>query len=69
MIYFDPPTQQRVIESLVAHLEPEGFLFIGHSEAMTLNEPSLVPIRPAIFQKAFGSTLGAPHRESALLGN
>jgi chemotaxis protein methyltransferase CheR len=60
MIYFDPPTQQRVVESLVAHLEPGGFLFIGHSDAMVGKHPSLVPIRPAVFQKT-----GGPARETA----
>ena len=55
MIYFDPGTQQRVTDSLVAHLEPGGFLFIGHSEAMTSKHPSLVPVQPAIFQKKWGS--------------
>jgi chemotaxis protein methyltransferase CheR len=54
MIYFDPPTQRRVIDSLVAHLEPGGFLFIGHSDAMTSKHPSLAPVRPAVFQKASG---------------
>lgn len=52
MIYFDGPTQQRVVESLVAQLEPGGFLFIGHSDAMTGKHPSLIPIQPAVFQKA-----------------
>ncbi|HEX4808718.1 MAG TPA: protein-glutamate O-methyltransferase CheR [Bryobacteraceae bacterium] len=52
MIYFDRQTQQRVVESLVTQLEPGGFLFIGHSDAMTGKHPSLIPIQPAIFQKA-----------------
>lgn len=55
MIYFDPPTQQRVVDSLIAHLEPGGFLFIGHSDAMPGKHSSLIPIRPAIFQKTGGS--------------
>jgi chemotaxis protein methyltransferase CheR len=31
-IYFDKPTQRAVLERIAARLEPEGMLFIGHSE-------------------------------------
>ncbi|MGC2658241.1 MAG: protein-glutamate O-methyltransferase CheR [Bryobacteraceae bacterium] len=56
MIYFDPPTQRRVVESLAAHLEPGGFLFIGHSDALTGAHPLLTPVRPAIFQRIGGAS-------------
>jgi chemotaxis protein methyltransferase CheR len=32
MIYFDPPTQRRVLEQMHAVLQPRGLLFAGHSE-------------------------------------
>jgi chemotaxis protein methyltransferase CheR len=32
MIYFDKPTQRAVLERIAARLEPEGMLYIGHSE-------------------------------------
>ena len=35
MIYFDKPTQHRVLEKLAARLLPEGLLFAGHSENFT----------------------------------
>ena len=35
MIYFDKPTQRRVLERLCAVLRPGGLLFIGHSENLT----------------------------------
>lgn len=35
MIYFDAPTQRRVLERLHAALRPEGLLFVGHSENFT----------------------------------
>ena len=35
MIYFDKPTQHRVLERLAAHLNPDGLLFAGHSENFT----------------------------------
>ena len=32
IIYFDRPTQQRLLERLAAYLEPSGYLMMGHSE-------------------------------------
>lgn len=34
MIYFDKPTQQRLIERFSQYLAPDGYLFIGHSESL-----------------------------------
>ena len=33
MIYFDKPTQRRILEKFVPLLRPEGLLFAGHSES------------------------------------
>ncbi len=35
MIYFDRPTQRRVLERLCASLRPGGLLFVGHAENFT----------------------------------
>ena len=35
MIYFDAPTQRRVLERLHAALAPDGLLYVGHSENFT----------------------------------
>jgi chemotaxis protein methyltransferase CheR len=35
MIYFDAPTQRRVLERLHAALVPDGLLYVGHSENFT----------------------------------
>ena len=35
MIYFDNPTQRRVLERMHAALKPGGLLFVGHSENFT----------------------------------
>jgi chemotaxis protein methyltransferase CheR len=32
MIYFDKPTQHKILERFVPYLRPEGLLFAGHSE-------------------------------------
>ena len=50
LIYFDPPTQEKVVQQLVRHLEPGGHLFIGHSESlMGLSHP-LEFVKPAIYR-------------------
>ncbi len=36
MIYFDKPTQRRLVDECFARvLDPRGYLFIGHSESLT----------------------------------
>jgi chemotaxis protein methyltransferase CheR len=51
LIYFDRPTQEKVINKLCSKLKKDGYLFLGHSESLTgLNLP-LKQIRPTIFKK------------------
>jgi chemotaxis protein methyltransferase CheR len=51
MIYFDPPTKDRLIAKFQRFLEPDGFLFIGHSETLGRSHPSFRYIRPATYRK------------------
>jgi chemotaxis protein methyltransferase CheR len=51
MIYFDRPTQQKVVASLFASLEPGGYLFIGHSESLTGVRHDFEYVRPAVYRK------------------
>ncbi len=51
MIYFDRQTQERVIAGLSRHLEPGGYLFVGHAESLTRVSHSLEYVRPAIYRK------------------
>lgn len=52
LIYFDRPTQIKVVSGLVNKLNDNGYLFIGHSESL-LNENSLPieRIAPTIYRK------------------
>lgn len=52
MIYFDKPTQERLVQQLATRLEPGGYLFIGHSESLTGITHPLTYVRPTIYQKA-----------------
>jgi chemotaxis protein methyltransferase CheR len=51
MIYFDRVTQQKVVDGLAGHLEPGGYLFIGHSESLNGVRHSLEYMEPAIYRK------------------
>jgi chemotaxis protein methyltransferase CheR len=51
MIYFDRPTQERVVKQLAACLEPGGYLFIGHAESLSGIEGQLRYVKPAIYRK------------------
>ncbi|CAL74741.1 Chemotaxis protein methyltransferase [Bradyrhizobium sp. ORS 278] len=50
LIYFDKPTQRKVVSRLCSHLRPGGFLMVGHSESMVHSlVPDLKQVRPTIF--------------------
>jgi chemotaxis protein methyltransferase CheR len=51
IIYFDRPTQQRILAKLCQHLLPGGYLFVGHAE--TLHDMSLpvAPVAPALYRR------------------
>ena len=50
MIYFDVATQRRVIERLVQHLAPGGYLMLGHSESIQWSPSPLRSLGNTIFQ-------------------
>ncbi len=52
LIYFDKQTQRKVVDRLVKHLAPGGFLILGHSETLIYQVPEGVKmIYPTIYQK------------------
>ncbi|RJP78152.1 MAG: protein-glutamate O-methyltransferase CheR [Candidatus Zixiibacteriota bacterium] len=51
MIYFDPPTRQALTDRFHRVLEPEGYLFIGHSETLGRNDSRFRYVRPAVYQR------------------
>lgn len=51
MIYFDKPTQEKLVNKYAKHLSPGGYLLIGHSESLnSINHP-LTYVKPTIYQK------------------
>ncbi|PJA78506.1 MAG: chemotaxis protein CheR, partial [Nitrospirae bacterium CG_4_9_14_3_um_filter_51_5] len=51
MIYFDRPTQAKLIEKFFRYLRPGGYLFIGHSESLQWIDHQFTYLRPTIYQK------------------
>jgi chemotaxis protein methyltransferase CheR len=52
MIYFDKPTQQKLVERFWNLLSPGGILFTGHSESLTGIKHSFKYISPTVYMKA-----------------
>jgi len=52
LIYFDRPTQHKVLTQLCNHLRPGGFLFLGHSETLAGQGLPLKPVATTVFQRS-----------------
>lgn len=51
LIYFDTPTQTRVIKEITDHVKVGGHLFVGHSESMVVTDSRLKQVSFAVFKK------------------
>ena len=52
MIYFDTATQKRLVdETFAPSLDPEGYLFIGHSESLTGIHHRFTYVQPTVYEK------------------
>lgn len=49
MIYFDRPTREQLVQSLSQRLEPNGTLYVGHSESLGGLQHGLRMVQPAIY--------------------
>ncbi|MBW8318120.1 MAG: protein-glutamate O-methyltransferase CheR [Arenimonas sp.] len=51
LIYFDKPTQHRVLSRLIDCLAPGGYLFIGHSETVSGFDLPIRQVANTVFEK------------------
>lgn len=51
LIYFDKPTQEKIIRHLLQHLIPGGYLFLGHSETVFSMNLPLKTVGPTAYRK------------------
>lgn len=59
LIYFDRPTQEKVIRKLCSHLKEGGFLFIGHSESLSDLHLPLLQKKSTVYQKIAANSWGS----------
>ncbi len=50
IIYFDKPTQDKLIEKLIYYLNPGGYLFLGHSESIFNNNLPVVQMAASTYR-------------------
>jgi chemotaxis protein methyltransferase CheR len=51
MIYFDKPTQERLVDRYWNCLRPGGILFTGHSESLIAINHRFINRKPSIYEK------------------
>lgn len=51
MIYFDQPTQQRLVDRFWDMIEPGGYFFAGHSESFAAIDHGFRYIQPAVYRR------------------
>jgi chemotaxis protein methyltransferase CheR len=54
IIYFDRPTQERLLTRFSRQLVAGGYLFLGHSESLHQMDIQLAPVAPALYRKDHG---------------
>lgn len=51
MIYFDRPTQEKLVNKFHGYLKPGGYLFIGHSESLQWIKHPFESLAPTIYRR------------------
>jgi chemotaxis protein methyltransferase CheR len=51
MIYFDRPTRDALVARYHRYTDPNGYLFIGHSETLGRNNELYTYVKPAVYRK------------------
>ncbi len=54
IIYFDRPTQERILLKLAHCLTPGGYMFVGHAETLHDMNLPLAPVAPALYRRVDG---------------
>ncbi|MFZ0271708.1 MAG: protein-glutamate O-methyltransferase CheR [Acidobacteriaceae bacterium] len=54
IIYFDRPTQEKILGRLSSYLKPGGYLFVGHSETLHDMDLPLEALGPALYRRLHG---------------
>ncbi len=52
LIYFDPPTKERVVGHLLDRLTADGLLFLGHAESLSGMGHRVRPVVPTVYARS-----------------
>jgi chemotaxis protein methyltransferase CheR len=61
LIYFDRPTQERILSRLVLQMKDDGLLFLGHSESV-LGFAGLAPVGATVYRRTTPASSSAAAR-------
>lgn len=50
IIYFDKPTQEKLLNRFCDHLSPDGYIFMGHSETILGMDVPLTQVAPTVYR-------------------
>ena len=51
LIYFDRENQKQILKKVLNHLEPGGYLFVGHSESLIYSDLPISLVGSSLYQK------------------
>jgi chemotaxis protein methyltransferase CheR len=51
VIYFDKPTQEKLLNKFCNYLSPDGYIFMGHSETLFGMDVPLFQVAPTIYRR------------------
>ena len=51
LIYFNPEQKKQIVNRLVSHLKPGGYLLVGHSETLNGVNAKVSPVAPSIYRR------------------
>lgn len=51
IIYFDRPTQKKLLQKFIDNLIPGGYIFMGHSETLNGLDLPLLAVHPTVYRK------------------
>jgi chemotaxis protein methyltransferase CheR len=65
LIYFDQALRARITSRLIEHLQPGGYLFLGHAETLhSWGTTSLATVIPTVYMRPADEEAGAAGRKS-----
>ena len=65
MIYFDKPTQEKLVKRFWSYLREGGFLMVGHSESLTFMAHDYRYMKPAVYQKMIHASVNTTHKKTS----